>query len=343
MFTNVIRRTAILAGLVGVTAAAGLTAYFHVLNPARAKPSSIEVRMTPERIARGKYLFTLADCDGCHSLRDFSRFGGPVLEGGRGQGNVMPAELGLPGLVAASNISSDRETGIGAWTDGEKIRAIREGISRDGTALFPMMPYSFYRHMSDEDVQDLVAYLNTLPPVKNRVPRSRIGFPVSMLIRTEPQPVSHVPAPDRRNPVAYGRYLTTLAQCVECHTKAEKGRPVKGMAFAGGNVIRFPGATVVTANITPDSESGLGTWSEQEFLDRFYQYRDYVTHGAPSVGPEGFTLMPWLNYSQLAPEDLKAIYTFLRTVKPVYHPVDTHPSIAEPVTGTIGTSAGRTS
>jgi mono/diheme cytochrome c family protein len=179
--------------------------------------------------------------------------------------------------------------------------------------------------MSDEDVESLVAYLNTLPPVNHRVPRSRIDFPVSVLIRTEPRPVRHVPPPDRRNTVAYGRYLATMASCVECHTKAEKGQPVPGMAFAGGNVFRFPGTTVVTANITPDPETGLGTWSEQEFLNRFYQYRDYVRLGPPSVGPEGFTLMPWLNFSQLAPEDLKAIYAYLRTVKPVYNPVDTHP------------------
>ena len=77
--------------------------------------------------------------------------------------------MGPPGIVAPTNITLDKETGIGNWTDGEKIRAIREGISRDGTALFPMMGYERFRYMSDEDVHSLVAYLNTLTPVRNPV------------------------------------------------------------------------------------------------------------------------------------------------------------------------------
>ena len=120
---------------------------------------------------------------------------------------------------------------------------------------------------------------------------------------------------------------------------SEKGKAVPGLAFAGGNLFRFPGAMVVSANITPDSETGLGTWSERGFLERFYQYRDYVKDGSPSVGPEGFTVMPWLNFSQLEPGDLKAIYAFLRTVKPIYNPVDTHPTITEPVSRETGKSA----
>src|SRR5438270_7243563 len=123
--------------------------YLLVKKPAVAPPMSIKVAMTPERIARGKYIFTLSDCDGCHSARDFSRFDGPVIESRRGEGFEFPKDMGLPGRVASRNITTDAETGIGAWTDGEKIRAIREGISRDGTPLFPMMPYEGYRRMSD--------------------------------------------------------------------------------------------------------------------------------------------------------------------------------------------------
>src|SRR5690349_12687193 len=129
-----------LALLVGAVMVAG---YFHVLMPERARPREIKVQATPARLARGKYLFALADCDGCHSQRDFSRFGGPVVESGRGRGNVFPPDMGLPGTVVAPNITPDRETGIGTWTDGEKMRAIREGVDKDGRALFPMMPYPF--------------------------------------------------------------------------------------------------------------------------------------------------------------------------------------------------------
>jgi hypothetical protein len=112
-----------------VVPAAGF-AYLYLRKPAQAPPSGIKVAMTPERIARGKYLFeVLGDCEGCHSQRDFTRVGGPVVPAGRGRGVTM-SELvnGLPGTVVASNITPDAETGLGAWTDGEKIRAIREGI-----------------------------------------------------------------------------------------------------------------------------------------------------------------------------------------------------------------------
>jgi mono/diheme cytochrome c family protein len=173
-----------IAGAAMAVAAAGF-AYLHLRQPDSLPAASIQVPMTPEAIARGEYLFTvIADCDGCHSQRDFSRFAAPVVPAGRGRGFLFPPEFGLPGKVAAPNITPDVETGIGAWTDGEKIRAIREGIRRDGAALFNMMPYENYRHMSDADVHALVAYLNSLPPVRNQVPRSELDFPVGLLIKS---------------------------------------------------------------------------------------------------------------------------------------------------------------
>ena len=319
-----IRILGFLAMAVALTAVAGFS-YLYFRKPAMTRPAAVKVEITPARLTRGEYLFNLADCDGCHSQRDFSRFGGPVTASGRGRGNVFPPDLGLPGMVAPRNITPDRETGIGNWSDGEKIRAIREGISRDGTTLFPMMGYERFRHMSDEDVYSLVAYLNTLAPVKNRVPRSKIAFPVSLLIKSAPQPAGHVAEPDRSNQVKYGEYLVTMAGCMGCHSPAKNGKPLKGMTLAGGEEFRFPGMVVVSANITPDLETGIGRWSEQDFLDRFYQYREYAEKGSPQVGPESFTLMPWLNFSQLPPEDLKAIYAFLRTQPAVYHVVDSHP------------------
>jgi mono/diheme cytochrome c family protein len=300
--------------------------YLYWREPSIAPASDVKVDMSPQRIARGKYIFeSVADCDGCHSLRDFSRFGGPVIESGRGQGILMPPEMGLPGRVAARNITPDKETGIGNWTDGEKIRAIREGISKDGHALFPMMPYQNFRQMSDEDVYSLVAYLNSLPPVKNAVPKTEIEFPVSLLIKSAPQPAGSVPEPDRADKVKYGEYLVTMAGCPICHTPSDKGQPRKGMRLAGGETFRFPGVVVVSANITPDPETGIGRWSEQDFLDKFYQYREYVESGAPKVAEESFTLMPWLAFSQKPQEELSAIYAYLKSQPAVYHAVETHP------------------
>lgn len=304
----------------------GGLAYLYLRKPQAAPPSGRSVPVTPERIARGKYLFeAVADCDGCHSERDFSRFGGPVVAGRRGKGFVFPADMGLPGSVVASNITPDGETGIGAWTDGEKLRAIRDGVSRDGRALFPMMGYPRFRRMSDEDAEALVAYLNTLAPLRNPLPRTSLAFPVSLLIKSEPRPAGIVTHPDRGNRLQYGQYLATLAGCQECHTRTDQGKPV-GDPFAGGEEFRFsPQLVAVSANISPDPETGIGRWSEQRFLDTFYQYRPYLKDGAPKAGPERFTVMPWLSFAQMEADDLKAIYAYLMTQPPARNKVETHP------------------
>ena len=322
----------ILVLLIVVVAGGGL-AFLYLRKPAHAPPANIKVDMSPARIERGRFLFqVLADCDGCHSQRDFSRFDGPVVPSGRGMGFVFPAEMGLPGTVVAPNITPDPETGIGKWTDGEKIRAIREGVDREGRALFPMMPYPNYRKMSDDDVQALVAYLDTLPPVRNPLPRTSLKFPVSLMIKGVPQPAGPVPPPD---PAKRGEYLVTIGGCSECHTPEVRGQPVEGKSFAGGRVFKLPWGTVVAANITPDVDTGIGKWSEDYFVKKFAEYRDYVRNGPPKSGPDSFTLMPWLGFSQLADDDLKAVYTYLRTLTPVRNLVDTHPGYPKKETGGV--------
>lgn len=309
--------------------AAGL-AYLYIRKPAIAPAPDIHVPMTPERVARGRYIFeVLGECDGCHSQRDFTRFDGPVVASGRGRGNVMSDLVaGLPGRVVAPNITPDRETGIGTWSDGEKIRAIREGVDKDGRALFPMMNYVGYRQMSDEDVQALVAYMNTLSPVRNPLPKTELSFPVGLMIKGVPQPAGSVPPTDRSDRVKYGETLVAIAGCGECHTELKRGQPVESMRFAGGREFdAIPvNAKVFSANITPDLETGIGKWSEDYFKKKFYDYREYVEHGAPQLSsPDQFTLMPWLTFAQLTPEDLGAIYAYLKTVKPVRNSVETHP------------------
>jgi mono/diheme cytochrome c family protein len=307
--------------------AAGL-GFLYIRQPSQVPPDARKVPMTPERIARGRYLYDkVCDCDGCHSQRDFTRFNGPVVESGRGRGSVLSDLLqGLPGTVVAPNITPDPATGIGTWTDGEKIRAIRDGIDRNGRALFPMMPYTHYRSMSDEDVEALVAYLNLLPAIRNPLPQTALSFPVGLMIKFAPQPAGSVPPSSRADRLKYGEYLVALGGCSDCHTPLAKGRPVAEKAFAGGRSFATSYGTVVSANITPDVETGIGKWSEEFFLKKFYDYKGYAEHGAPAVsGPEQFTIMPWLGMSQLPPEDLGAVYAFLRTAKPVRNAVETHP------------------
>jgi mono/diheme cytochrome c family protein len=315
--------------LVIVMAAGAALAFLHLHQPAQVAASSIRVPMTPQRIARGKYIFeNLADCGGCHSQRDFTRVGAPIVPSVQGRGTLLSDFLhGLPGTVVAPNITNDPETGLGKWTDGEKIRAIRDGVDNTGRALFPMMPYLGYRKMSDEDVQSVVAYMNSLPPVKNPLPRTRLDFPVGLFIKFVPQPAGAVPQPDRANKVKYGEYLVGLGGCGDCHTPIEKGQPVAAKTLAGGRVFASTSGTVVSANITPDMATGIGKWSEEYFRKKIYDYREYAAQGPPPLaGPQAFTLMPWLGLSQLQPEDLGAIYAFLRTVKPVHNPVETHPA-----------------
>jgi mono/diheme cytochrome c family protein len=311
----------------------GGAAFLYFRKPAQVEALAIKVSMTPERIARGKYIFeNLSDCDGCHSQRDFTRVGGPVVVSGRGSGNELSAFLkGLPGTVVAPNLTPDPETGLGKWTDGEKIRAIRDGVDNTGRALFPMMPYPSYRAMSDEDVQAVVAYLNSLPPVRNPLPVTRLDFPVGLFIKFAPAPAGSVAPTDRVDQTKYGEYLATIGGCGACHTPLEKGQPVAAMALAGGQVFKTSAGTVLSANITPDLETGIGKWADEFFQKKFYDYREYAASGPPPLpGPQAFTLMPWLAMSQLQSDDLSAIYTWLRTVKPVHNYVETHPGAPKP-------------
>jgi len=307
-------------GLAGLASVALAAAYFVLRPPQSAPPRELRVSMTPEVIARGKFIYNVAgDCDSCHGERDFSKFGGPVLLSG--SGFLFPPELGLPGKVVASNITMDEETGIGAWTDGEKLRAIREGIGRDGRALFPMMPYESFRHMSDADAEALVAYLNTLPAVPSKRPLTELHFPVSILIKSAPRPVT---APVTAPP-DLGKYLVTIGGCIGCHSQEDRGALVDGKQYSGGRVFRIGAHKVVSSNITPDVETGIGRWTEAAFVKRFHDYREYETTPLPAATRKNFTLMPWLNFSKYSPEELGAIYRYLRQQKPIPNKVTAHP------------------
>jgi mono/diheme cytochrome c family protein len=322
------KKILLILALVVVLAAASALAFLYLHQPAQVAASSIRVPMTADRIARGRYIFEdLGDCGGCHSQRDFTRVAAPEVPGGAGRGNVLSDLLhGLPGTIVAPNLTPDPETGLGKWTDGEKIRAIRDGVDNTGRALFPMMPYPDYRSMSDEDVQAVVAYLDSLPPIHNPLPTTKLDFPVGLFIKFVPQPAGTVGPPDRADKVKYGDYLVTIGGCGDCHTPIEKGQPVVAKTLAGGREFATSFGTVVSDNITPDMETGIGKWSEEYFEKKIYDYRDYALHGSPPLaGPQAFTLMPWLGLSQIPQEDLSAIYAYLRTVKPVYNAVETHP------------------
>lgn len=307
--------------------AGGAFAWLASKRPESVPPPEIQVERTPERIARGKYLFTqLADCDGCHSPRDWNRFAGPVIESTRGAGVEFPPELGLPGRIVSANLTSDPETGLGNWTDGEILRALREGVSRDGRALFNFMPYDHYASMSDEDAYALIAYIRTLPPVRRERPLPDLPFPLNFLVNDFPKPLEGpVPAPTKEDKVKYGEYLVNLALCKHCHTVFKDGMPVDGREFAGGQEFRFDTRLARSANITPDEETGIGRWTEDRFVAKFKGFSEMTAENAPKMTQTNFTIMPWLALSRLPEEELRAIYAYLRTLKPIHNPVDAHP------------------
>ncbi len=268
---------------------------------------------TPERLERGRYLANaVAGCLDCHSPHDWTAEGAPPVQSKRGAGQPFPGNL--PGSVIAPNITPDPETGAGTWSDDQLARAIREGISHDGRTLFPLMPYQNFRKMSDEDLASLVVYLRTLPAVRNPLPRTEIIFPVKYLMRNAPQPVeAPVPAQNSQDPVKRGEYLVRMAGCANCHTPSERGQPKENLAFAGGFVLSGPFGTVAAANITPDP-SGISYYDDNLFLTVMRTGKVK----ARTLNP----IMPWQAYRGMTDDDLKAVFAYLRTVKPIKHRVD---------------------
>jgi mono/diheme cytochrome c family protein len=321
----------IIAGivLVAALALAGLLAWLAAKKPAMRPPSAEKIEATPERLARGRYLtHNVADCLGCHSDHRFDRFAIPIKDGTEGQGGFpFDKKLGVPGLVQAQNITPDPQRGLGGWSDGEILRAMREGVNRKGEALFPMMPYEHFRVMSDEDAKSIVAYIRTLKPVDHAVAPRRLDFPVNLLVKFVPRPLDGpVSSPDRSDTVAYGKYLATISGCVLCHTPIDdKGRPIPGQEYSGGWLMPGPWGRVVSANITPDPDTYVGQASRQEFIDRFKSLEHLGGENAPAAPPGKNTVMAWPWFAGMNREDLGAIYDYLKTVKPIKKKVVSFP------------------
>jgi mono/diheme cytochrome c family protein len=298
---------------------AGAVAYLFLALPRSAPPANLQVPRTPERIARGAYLSRhVAGCTDCHGERDWSKYSAPQMREREGHGGMV-FRIGV-GTLYAPNITPAR---LGTWTDGEVLRAMTSGIAKDGSPLFPFMPYEAFREMSQEDAEAIIAFIRTLPAVAREVPRSQLDFPFSLLVRTMPSPAPPLrpKAPDPSDRLAYGKYLTTLASCVTCHTKMERGQPVAGMAFAGG--LKFTtrlGAVQYSANITPDPDTGIGRWTVEQFVARFKNVAD-ADEASLALDGRPNTEMPWRDYGGMTADDLAAIYAYLRTVPAVRHAV----------------------
>jgi mono/diheme cytochrome c family protein len=258
-------------------------------------------------VERGAYLARAADCTACHTAKDGKEYAG-------GLGFKMPF-----GTLYSTNITPDKETGIGNYSDQDFLNAVHRGIRRDGVRLYPAMPFTSYTYMTDADALAIKAYLFSLPPVRAAIPANTLTFPFNqrwtMIFwsalfnpdgRFEPD-TSKSPEWNR------GAYLTeALAHCGECHTP-------RNPAFALNNHKKFAGA--VTAgwrafNISADKNTGVGAWSDEDLVS-YLSIGHASGHGTAS-GPMGEAVDHSL--SHLAQQDIRAVVGYLRSVPAIASP-----------------------
>ncbi len=286
-----------------------------------------KVDSTPERLARGSYLVNQsASCGACHSTRvDGSIFGGERTDMFLAGGTVIhEAELGA--TLAVPNLTPDVETGLGAWSDDEILRAMRDGIARDGHLLIPMMPFTSYQYMSDEDARSVIAYLRSVPPVKNPVDRTKNDLPFFAGFMLNRGVAHHPPAKDVA-PVAspskggdtlkWGEYVARLGHCWECHSDKSGHGPDPDWMFGGGNPINANGTgRVFPRNLTPDAETGIGRYTDAQLKTAL---RDGKRLDGKIMAPPMSLFIPHI--SGLTDEDLDALIAYLRAQKPIKNKV----------------------
>jgi mono/diheme cytochrome c family protein len=267
-----------------------------------ANPTGVPAKLAQASLVeRGAYLARAADCMVCHTTQ-----GGKEYAGGLG--------FKLPfGTLYSTNITPDKETGIGNYSDQDFLNALHRGTRRDGARLYPAMPYTSYTYITDADALAIKAYLFSLAPVRAAPPANTLVFPFNQRwamafwsalfnpdTRFEPD-TSKSPEWNR------GAYLAeALAHCGECHTP-------RNLAFALNNRKKFGGALTAgwrAFNISSDKSTGLGAWSDDEIFS-YLSTGHAAGHGTAS-GPMGEAVDQ--SFSQLAPEDIRAMVAYLRTV-----------------------------
>lgn len=299
----------------------GFLTYVKVALPDVGPPPDIKIVATAEKIERGSYLaHHVTLCMDCHSTRDWSYFSGPMVAGTEGKGGeTFDQKFGFPGKYVAPNITPFN---LKDWTDGEIFRAVTSGVSKDGRALFPIMPHLLYGQLDKNDIESIIAFIRTLKPIENNTEVSSSDFPMNFIINTIPKKPSFTTIPPQSDQLSYGKYIATASGCMECHTKQVNGKIV-GQPYAGGFEFMLPGNTVVrSANITPDKETGIGTWTNQQFVERFKMYSDSV-YANVKVEPGTFqTTMPWTMYAGMHQEDLSALFIYLQSLPPINNAVE---------------------
>jgi mono/diheme cytochrome c family protein len=260
-----------------------------------------------EPLARGEYLAIAADCEACHTIE-----GGQPFAGGR----PFDTEFGT---LYSPNITPDPETGIGKWTDAEFLRAMHEGIGKDGKRLYPAFPYNSYTHLADEDVLAIKQYLFSLAPVKNVAPETKLRAPynnrglMAIWSKLYNPGERFQPAVDRDAVWNRGAYLAeALGHCGDCHTPRTALQALDNRKkFSGGMAEGWR-----AYNLTSDKESGIGNWS-QEDLEKYLKTGHTMNRGS-AFGPMAQAVH--LSFQKLTASDVTALVTYVRSVPAVATP-----------------------
>lgn len=257
-------------------------------------------------LERGSYLVNaVMACDGCHTPRDKSGFIMDKRFSGGAQTWDTPAYT-----VKGSNITPDRETGIGAWSDAELKRSLTEGVHRHGRPIAPQMPFAFYRILTPRDLDAVVAYLRSVAPVRNEVQPP--VYRAAMHVERVPGAVTPYMEGDLRDPLKRGFYLASIAHCMECHGRRPDGVQDYQNAWGkGGYAFKGPWGSAVTPNITSHPQSGIGAWTDAEI-------RLALTHGVSRDGRAFKPPMARQDYfSRMTEADLDAIIAWIRAIPPL--------------------------
>lgn len=296
------------------------------------RTSDERVEPTPDNLARGEYLVRhVAACGACHTTRESGRLADRELADRLLAGGNVIETISPKMKVWIPNITSDPDTGVGRRSDDQLARAIRDGIDANGNFLSPLMPFDAFRHMSDEDVRAVVAYLRSVPkvrqerkPVKKQVPFFvHVGLDWFGMGRHPP--AKGVQAPPRTERIAYGRYVLDVAGCADCHSLGKRGPRGEDDRWLAGSDVPFPeGGRVWASNITPDPETGIG----RSTADRVKKaLREGMRLDGKKMAPPMSTLTP--HYEGMTDEDLDALVAYLFSVKPVKHHVEARQLDAE--------------
>jgi mono/diheme cytochrome c family protein len=294
----------------------GALAYVGASGLPRYPPGKVDLRVevTPERVERGRQIVNML-CAGCHLDSETATLAGrPIID--------LPAQFGS---AYSPNITGDLETGIGSWTDGELAYLLRTGVRRDGRYTPPWMVK--LPLMADEDLNAVIAFLRSddplVRPIRVKRPESEPSLFTKVLARVAfkpiPYPTAPIVAPPPQDRVAYGRYLVQgKAACFPCHSadfaKVDEAVPERSAGYLGGGnaMPDGNGRMVMTSNITPDPETGIGAWSEDDFV-RLLRF---------GVRPDATVVVyPMVPYPELSDSDARAIYRYLRTVPPIRNAV----------------------